>query len=784
MSEGANEQNFVQRVQDAAEQLWLMRAWDYDRELEAQGWTTYYAIDADIFAAYGSVERDAQRTKDRPGYAEVFFDDPPVGTFALAESIFDHIFFGLQPDRPLLVIPPIDSEIRTMLNALTQSLGREPSPASVDADAVEAAIAELREINDDEPIPRDLLNQFSKLVALRGKNSRTEYRRLSNLLLLRRVIPTHSVEQIDAYPDKFLAIISKQNDVSEIYDFAIKSQDWLARLERDRLLGKSARRKTQLLRDAYALARLEQWNLKLSESRERIVYITGAPHIMNATIESRQNDSDFLQSNIRHPRYFLASPRVVVRTDPASSADDRASSQFYNWIVTFLADCRLEDSITFNSIASLVLSESLQRAAKEAFKRDPNLDVNLRTKWSNYLSAISASYVPPELVLQRTKEELFLNRERDAFRSWQTYRKEIDARIEEEKDRAWDDCFKTATRAGLFVSYAADSPKGRLPSRLVPPLRFDRWPKTEKFVKLMSAWRDPKDDTLAKYEEGLQAVRDETGADFQYAYYLAHAALFAARGDWRVGAILAARAFTKATDIDGGDSRYGHGREACYLAAYCFRHRAVTANDLEEAAVYLDRATDIFQAEIKLNPNLRIVPERFEAERLALSLTRLLRKRYRVDSAPTNDSVERDEWMALREEYIDLGIRLSKPLQTNTEQSNNLRTDEINGRLLARVNANILMISVALSDYRSSIFFDAGERLFSFLSSYPEAGSFYTESLSLLWRAAGRRNRPRRNEIRQHFDERRVSHHLVFPYDGARYKEIADKVDLLMRAIH
>ena len=598
-----------------------MRAWEYDQSLKDQGWATYYAVDADVFTTYGSVERQALRTKDRPGYSEVFFDDPPAGSYGLAERIVDHIFFHLQPGMPLLVIPPIDFEIRNILSAMTLRLGREPTPVTIDPEAIAAAIAEIRNLDRNEQIPPDILTHFSKLLSVQENSARAEYLRLSNLLELRRVVPSHALEIEDGYPKIVADAINSENDVAELYEHILLSSEWIDRLSKKPGVRLAEYRQQKLIRDAYALARLEIWNRKLADQKARVIYVTGAPHILNAALSYKKENINFFSTSIRHPRYFLASPEVVVRSDTSSNSEGKSSSQFFEWIVTFLADCRLDPATSYKSVGDFQIDQEFEKAAKVAFRRDPNLGADIQAKWRDYLLSIAASYVPPEQVLELTKRELRQSQQISALDDWKKFREKIDSRIEEENDRAWDDCFRTATRAGFFVGYEAGARKGEPPSRLVPPLRFDRWPQTEDFVKFMSEWRDPKSDIVAQYEARLEKVREETKGDFLYAYYLAHAALFAARGDWRIGAILSVRAIGKASHPEPENETTGHGREACYLAAYCLRHRFKTISDLVEAESYLDRAIAIYHKEIAKKPSLVALPDRFEAEKLAFTMT-------------------------------------------------------------------------------------------------------------------------------------------------------------------
>ena len=301
MTEPTNQAVFLQQVQDAAEQLWLMSAWDYDRKLADDGWITVYAVDADVFGTYGSPSFTAQRKDGRLGYGQVFFEDSLELSTALTERLADHIFFKLQ-DAPLLVIPPIDSEVRTMLEVLTSSLGREPDKATIDEDAIRESICKVTSLSEGE-IPPDVLGRFVSLIALQGSRQQQEYMRLTHLLTLERVLSAYNIENDQRYPEDLRALIRIPTSLLDVYEHTIRSNKWrdlLLPTEDDDTI--SGHRRIALIRDAQAMARLELWNEKLSEKKIRIVYITGARHVIQAAERRKVREFNFFQEYIRHPR--------------------------------------------------------------------------------------------------------------------------------------------------------------------------------------------------------------------------------------------------------------------------------------------------------------------------------------------------------------------------------------------------------------------------------------------------------------------------------------------------
>lgn len=782
MSERPDREAFVKRVTDAAEQLWLMRPWDLDQKLKTEGWTTFYAVDADVVTTYGSPRSNARRSGHRLGYAEVFSDDPPEGSYALAERLTDHVFFSLQPEVPLIIIPPIDSEIRSIFEALTARLSGEPEKLTV-GDDLRESVAKLIGA-DKREIPTDVLEKFSVLLSLRGDSPQIEYRRLTFLVQKRRIMPSHMIGREDSFPDHVREVVAAPSTLAEIYDHAVLSDQWLNRIapiwpENKRLRN----RRERLTWDAYALARLELWNNKLREKRTRIVYITGSLHVLAASAKYviEGNDIDFLTRYIRHPRYFLALPEVVVEAQkpPSFGSPAAASSQFFNWIVTFLTDCRVNASSSNIGKGSFDVEGHVIDAAKAAFEQDPELGLDLREKWHAYLGKLPSAYVPPDMILDQIKEDLQYLKDKRALDRWRELRSKLDERIEAERDRAWEACFRTATRTGFFVAYAGASPiRGEFPSRLVPPLRFDRWPDTDAFVRAMGAWRKPEDLSVKAYEVGLESVKNETKESYSYAYYLAHAALFAARGDWRIGAILAIRALAKAPHKVPGPSTTGHGREASYLAAYCLRHCARSNAEIDDAKRYLDIARDLYTKEKLQHPHLEALPERFDAEYLAFDMVRLMRAYY---AAGKEQAPSPDDWARLRQDYECLRQQVKVWPSTQMSSDDARRYSVCAIRLRSQLSANICMISIMMDDCETESFRGAGKELSEYLRSSQSNQSYYLKTLELFWLAATKTRMVTRKEADRWFDPRRIEAHAVLPYDRERFREIGEKLKLLTR---
>lgn len=793
MTKGTHqEERFIQRVSDSATQLLLMRPWSYDVRLEARGWKTFYAVDADIVRMYGSPGHVARRRGGRLGYAEVFEDDPEPGSHALAERLSDHIFFELTANAPLIVVPPIDGEIRSMLEAVAVRVGKAPRRRPIDHERLTQFTEELKGAIGGE-VPVDVLEGVLELVALRRGGAANECRRLSDILRLRRIVPAHSLDQsTDHLPDYLIDAVKEFGELSDMFGHVGRSQEWLSRIKSTVKHTKISHHKhVRLVWDSQAMARIELWNDRLREHNSRVVYITGSMHLVMAALSYTADgrNRNFFVECVRHPRYFLASPNVVVAprgggrehsAEGCSPGPGASRSQFAEWIETFIVDCRVDTTDRNMDTDSFHLVPDSVEAARKAFRSNPDLDEELRQNWREYLSTLSASYMPPDAILDGIQEDLLQSSEKRSFQGWRDVHGMLEGQIEEEKDRAWEACFESAAKTGFFFQSQSSHFGDDYPPRLVPMLVFDRQPETDEFVRSMSRWRTAEDMLVKAYDEGVRRVREETGADFSYVYYLAHAALFAARGNWRIGAVLSMRAMEKAHDPSVADPGiFGHGREAGYLAAYCLRHQARTPDDLDEAERYVERAIAIHREESTLHPDLVTAPRRFDAEKLALRMTRMCFRKYAhriegVQPPRLQPPPSREEWLDIRRRYEEL----------RCDVDGGSGSDKVMKRrewLLSWIDGNLCTASFMAGECEGDAFEAAGRRLHDFLERNPEHESYYLHSLDLLWMAATNAPSVSRRMLRDHFSSDRISRFLVLRYDKPRYEDMADTAEKLLR---
>ena len=118
----------------AARQRRYVQPWLGDRRFRAAGGSVLYAVDTDVVKLYAAPDQVAVASERRPeGYAQVFPDDDPSQSEALGYSLAAHIFYRLAGDHPLLVLPPMEQEVRRVFKGVSYNAKAEQDKAEGDS---------------------------------------------------------------------------------------------------------------------------------------------------------------------------------------------------------------------------------------------------------------------------------------------------------------------------------------------------------------------------------------------------------------------------------------------------------------------------------------------------------------------------------------------------------------------------------------------------------------------------------------------------------------------------
>ncbi len=755
---------FVSQLHDAWHQFKFMRPWRDDQANIRNGKTIIYAVDADIFANFGDPAEPASSFgRGRIGYGAVFKTDDKDLSAALARRVDDYIFYRLS-SWPLLVVPPIETEITQIMQALASRFGEEPPTRPDDLSDLAEYVASLDQSGE---LDTEALYKGAVQLLYFQTGAAAKYRRLARLVIDSRL----------GGPDLERGLTAEQFDalrpfstIKEIFEFLNLANEWSERMD-----GSNNRSGHPLAyrRDAEALARVEIWNQRLEPLNAKILYITGSRHIHTAAHSAARGaggDRHF----VRHPRYFMAFPDLWPMKSSTARHLGQASS-FHGWLETLLVEVGATNIRTDSPLFEE--TKAFKELADKALADKPNAALEMSERWTHFATDIRAEYLPPAAVAKNLLEDFTKGKTQIAVKSsldsWTTVRGQIDQYLDKEMEEAWEACFQLATRNSFALKL--DEIGSDTSARDVVPIFFDSWERTRHFVQVLRHWRKREDVDLVAYEEGIREVSEEDSTG--YGYYLIHAMLFASYGEWKIGAVLAERAISLVADRQVDAGNHANGREAHYLASYCRRLSSKSRADLDNLQSYIASAKDILKREKRSRPQLDVVSERFDAEALGIRVSQVLYDTYLPEPGLLADagSEVQDDLLA---DLIALQGKVLTRLRQFKGTSEDRRQMERRDLLLVtleRISANIVSVSLArfreqaasVEPFRQSV--DMLTRSGAFVDLPPTTPpSFVLRSLLTVAKAITDQSPMRLRDIEEHF--RRAGKHTVFPYDTKRFE--------------
>lgn len=785
---------FLDQLRDAAIQLRFLRHWQSDRKFKNDGGRIIYAVDADVFTTYGNPSSTAETKGNRLGYGQVFSTDSRLFSTAITQRLADHIFFEISPTVPLMVMPPIDQEISSILRVLSSKFGVVPPTLHVEYSKLDKDIQLIGKTFSDHNSRGEIYTKILKVLYLESGPG-AEYRKLARLLALDRLASPKVVA--DSFPEnrEIAKVLQPFIEIKSIIEHLTLSKAWFVSLNANLKISNSPKfnknkKRKALQRDAEALARLEIWNRALEDHNIQIIYITGARHIFNVALTrevGKKGEKKLAEAFIRHPRYFLGDEDVLADLDrPELPRTSEQPHEFYSWLKTFLGQLNIGDEL-LDQKNPFELNVKAENIGTSAFEKRPQLAKELEKKWSLFTSQALDAYQPPQEVSSRILEELSSKANSNKIiTSWMKLREELDKKILQLTTDAWNDCFYIATQTGFLVRESSGA-RDALVSRTMPPVYFDGWPETMHLIQEISGWHERKSFDKNTYEKAIQSANEDDNTG--YAYYLMHAALFAARGEWSIAANVCDQAIAVVEEQrDYTTESDAHGREAYYLAAYCRRHSVRDASALDSLAEYLKKAKRILEKEREFRPNLDPVEERFDAEYLALELTKLLFIRYQSGNAP-NISDEYDETaQQLLDTFQDIRkkLQLRKVKPTNSFLKDGIPYTSDRKRVFEQLHARICVniLTMMMIFFRNNIrhsepFGSCLDYLEKYVNknSTDDGGlrrSYYVQTILLCAKILFYPDTSDQKKVTNHFVH--ANNHFILPYDKKRYKELLELV--------
>ena len=612
---------------DAALQALFMRSRRQDLIDEVSGMKFIYGVDASVVRCWGNPRTNASNSIHHIG--RIFRSDDEQLATATAWGLLTFIFEHLGRARlPLLVIPPIDTEVAAILEALheadpdkpqkvvrkeleklSEQLGKDLTPAELGKINLKLQDLLLQEIGEHGALRRILL-LFTRLVVMK-----LEEVKLRLPEILREVVlpDTGVLQQWFEYGAAKSGTGSGSNRLDGWMDRLSRAGTW--RLEK--LMG----------HDAEVLARLEVWNRKLIAQKTgwRMLYITPDRRLFCAASQhfpSELAGMSFAKAYLRHPRAYLSEDGVLgsVATAESESATEESVG---DWLTLLTQPAHATYGELFDTSSKRIEVPKTIRAFSEQMAQNPiytgktgvAVADDLEKKWRRFVQGALVTNPVSDVALLG----LWRDQKRPAHELAQIVN-EAHERLERDRRKMLRDYLKVTTRLGRKFE-AVQSAKPLV--RSVAPIYFEGWRAANASIAIMSQWSDDHVDE-DRYQEALDLIdRDDRTP---YAFYLGNAAFFAARGRWRSAALVAKRARRIGIGFHTGavfanEARGAHGREAAYFEATCLRHLATERSALSAARERLSEAEEILKREIEVGHYKEFVAERLRAERVAIDLT-------------------------------------------------------------------------------------------------------------------------------------------------------------------
>ena len=618
-----------------------------DMETTGRGNTILYAIDTNILDLWVSPEKTGiSKQRGGNGYANVFPDDKPSTSIALAIAISNYIFWRLGAPRPLALLFGHDAEARSFYERCLRDVGDAQNAIKEEKKNIRGILEKLfsvKSLNERLSIFEESAPNIMHMLYLSSSGG-SEFYRLSRLLSQMRIVRVPSLLKVPGFIKGLSNIEARlQNAFKQpktVSDMIVES---IYRIEWMKRLGSGQKTPNALRVDSAALAQLQLINRSLNEYGDKLVLITGDEEILNAAskiVSENDNTKSFRREYLRHPRSFISVSDVLTPKVDSPSKND--NGLVLGWLETFLARFAVdsEEEILMRIIDADdedEITQSLVSKVKDVLHVDPDCVNQIRQDWENYTNALVEAHSATSSLARDQIKHLFSKSDGARF---EDMLRGIDVHLESNRQKEWNEFEQAMFKTGLEL-VAWDKSANKTRRRNLPLIHFDRFSQARNFVRWVNDGGGLSERTPGSIKEKIESIDrddDPTG----YAKTLALALLYGYADRWRAVSVVAERATEIAEAIRENVSRNGSqdklerdkaisGREAYFLRAVALRFQARSQAQLIEAKSLLDTAREALIYDLSVEPNLSNSSIRFDTEEYALYLTMHLFKWFNQD---------------------------------------------------------------------------------------------------------------------------------------------------------
>ncbi len=597
-----------------AKQRRFMQPWIGDKRFAANGGTLLHAVDTDVISFYTAPEKNAVASGAREGYAQIFPEDDTSLAEALGRALVTQLFYHIERQHPLLVLPPMEKEVGAVFAGMTLGADREQKVATKELGQLRRQAAAWKDEGDAQVLLDRLRREAPTMFAvLRGTDGASrQIVRLRRLLRDVRIAPLdYALENGDVSDPSLRAALAPATDFADRVRFSDLKEGWFVRLVQTK---SESRSRVLIFDDAQVLARVQWVNERLDPDRFRLVLITGDSAIHEAARSYRPEQAEhcFADLYLRHPRAYLGEPGVLDSdgVERGGEEEQRPGSKLLELLDILLAKVDVRGAGYRADLDEyLAMSElELRERCASVLKTHPNILTEFRDRWGKYTENLKVSYA-----LTCVAEDLSVGL-KDLQHDVQAVMDRIEDELRARIRQTWDAYFEVVTDLGYGLLFQQAIQCG-VRARNPPVLSYDTFDQAGTFLKRMLSSRAAgKWDKSYRYD--LEALRQEDPS--RYTYFLAFAVLYAAEGVWHIAALLAEKAMDLA---DAGTYERISGREAAYMRAVALRHAARRVADLDQVGPMINVATQRLERDRLGRPDIKAGEIRFAAEWPALWLT-------------------------------------------------------------------------------------------------------------------------------------------------------------------
>ena len=589
----------TQYLYDIAKQYDYMLPWAIDCNNKLKGKKIFYAIDSNVLVQHTNPLRHIERT-----HTKIFHEDSNQVILSISDILTNYLFNELiKKQKTFISFHQTASEVQNLYYTVGRKSREQYNKSESTLIDFTNYLKEHINTNDINSFINSIFDQFKDISELFFEVEGTplsELKKFSNILSEGLITtPEYLVQEKKESERYYLKTFVEAYKGINQYRLEQKADEWFDRLDIMRAKRFHSVDDDQLNKWAEILSIIEIVNSTLKNNRKNayVVFLTFSDNLLQMASEYtlEGDNNNFSAFYLRHPKAFLAEPSIKL-IDRNNQRD--SGGNLFEWFMVPLGPIKDKKKLLKAN------QNELETITTNLEKNDPDCFNEINSRWTKISQNLK---VDGWLCGKRNKNKKIFNQ----------LIKDLDKQSIKEllHERALindSKFFDIAVNIGncLIMSPSLEY----TPTRSIPPLRFEQFNKTQKFIDEILNRKNIKKCFTKKDKERVKVLKEED--DSGYSYMLAVGLFFFSVGRWRLSRILSYRALLTAKKKWNDKNIFGH--EAAYLLAVSKRLTIKFKEDLNDLLNIIEDAYDRVKKFKKDNNHFEL---RYEHERCAIWLT-------------------------------------------------------------------------------------------------------------------------------------------------------------------